>query len=42
MNVIPTTVLSSPLQSLSVSPTHDLRLEVGRHRRCHHAHSMDA
>lgn len=39
MNTIATIVLSSHRSPRSVSPTHDLRPEVGRHRRCAYAYS---
>jgi hypothetical protein len=42
MNSIPTISLSSPYSPLSVSPTNDLRLGVGRHRRYAYAHSTNA
>ncbi len=38
MSIIQTIVYSSPRSLLSVSPTNDLRLEVGCYRRCTHAH----
>jgi hypothetical protein len=42
MSIIPTIVLLFPYTPLSVSPTDDLRLEIGRHRRDTYAHSTDA
>ena len=42
MSIILTIVISSLRRLVSISPTNDLRLEVGRHRRCAHAHSTDA
>lgn len=41
MNILTTIVLSSPRSPQSISPTHDLRLEVGRHRRYADAHSTN-
>lgn len=39
MSIITAIVLSSPSNPLSVSPTNDLPLGIGRHRRCAYAHS---
>lgn len=42
MSIIPTIVRSSPRRLLSLSPTNDLRLEIGHHRRYDHAYSTHA
>jgi hypothetical protein len=42
MNNITTIAPSSPYSPLSASPTNDLRLGVGRHRRYAYAHSTNA
>ena len=42
MSLIPTIVRLSPRRLLSVSPTNNLRLEVGHHRRYDHAYSTHA
>jgi len=42
MSLIATTILSSPCNPQSLSPTDDLLLGIDRHRRYPYAYSTDA